>query len=417
MIIFLDCTRAGILFYNWQCNIRPLIMAYIIIKKRKEINMSGYNTQTACFWGTDCIQENGSLFKTYGDRAAVITSRFAPGCRNYALEDTEMMLRANNINYIVIDRVVENPPVESVAELTEECRAFGAQFLIAIGGGSSIDSAKAIALLMKYPGVDPYEAFYGMGAPSTSIKSEANIPVFAVPTTAGTGAEVTGFAVLTRSDTDTKLSMYPLVFCEAAFLDARYISSSPLFLLHSGAMDALAHGVESYLHSGSNIVNRQIAEIGFRMFAQYKDNLLNDTLEVEDFQNMQIVSFVMGMAMMQSSTTIPHGMGYPLSHYKRVNHGLACAIFLGEYLIGFKDQSLVLPIVKACGFSSSREFADYIAAITQPNVKIEVTHAEIEKWTDDFMKLDFRIASNPEPLTRDDIRSIYLNSLAPYLVA
>lgn len=83
--------------------------------------------------------------------------------------------------------------------------------------------------------------------------------------------------------------------------------------------------------------------------------------------------------------------------------------------MGFKDQSLVLPIVKACGFSSSREFADYIASITQQNVKIEVTHAEIEKWTDDFMKLDFRIASNPEPLTRDDIRFIYLNSLAPYL--
>ena len=185
--------------------------------------------------------------------------------------------------------------------------------------------------------------------------------------------------------------------------------------IHSGAMDALAHGVESYIHNGSNIVNRQIADIGFRMFAQYKDNLLNNTLEAEDFQNMQLVSFIMGMAFMQSSTTIPHGMGYPLSHYKRVNHGLACAIFLGEYLMGFKDQSLVLPIVKACGFSSSREFADYIASITQQNVKIEVTHAEIEKWTDDFMKLDFRIASNPEPLTRDDIRFIYLNSLAPYL--
>ena len=374
-----------------------------------------YNTQTSCLCGRGCVEAYADIFLKYGRRAAILTSKFAEACRNYAFEDVQAALDKRGIEYIVIDRVMENPPVESVAELALECEDFGTQFFIAIGGGSSIDSAKAVSLLMKYPGVEPYEVFYGMGKPSDSLKTESDLPVFAIPTTAGTGAEVTGFACLTRSDTDTKLSMYPVVYCEAAFLDPEYICHSPNFLLHSGAMDALAHGAETYLHTGSNIINRSVAEVGFKLFAGYKDALASNTLSDDDFLNMQIAAFVMGMAFMQSSTTIPHGMGYPLSHYKRVNHGLACAIFLGEYLRGFRDQSLVEPIVKACGFENTDEFAAYIAGIMQQDLHLSVSMDEIEKWTDDFMKLDFRLASNPEPLTREDIKGIYVRSLAPYI--
>ena len=380
------------------------------------MNVFKYNTQTSCLCGRGCIEAYGDIFLKYGKRAAILTSKFAEGCRNYALEDVRAALDRRGIEYIVINRVIENPPVESVAELSRECVEFGAQFFVAIGGGSSIDSAKAVSLLMKHPGVEPYETFYGLGHPSDSLKTEADLPVFAVPTTAGTGAEVTGFACLTRSDTDTKLSMYPLVFCEAAFLDPEYIRHSPAFLLHSGAMDALAHGVETYLHTGSNIINRSLAEVGFKLFAGYKDALLENTLKDDDFLNMQIAAFIMGMAFMQSSTTIPHGMGYPLSHYQRVNHGLACAVFLGEYLRSFKDRTLVEPIVSACGFSDVDSFAQYIAAIMAQDLRLQVTEAELDKWTEDFMKLDFRLASSPEPLSAADIKGIYLRSLAPYMV-
>lgn len=375
-----------------------------------------YNTQTACFCGEGCVSEKADLFLRYGTKAAVITSRFAAGCRNYALEDLTSALDSRKIEYIIIDDVKENPPVDSVTEIAQRCGEFGTELIFAIGGGSSIDSAKAVSLLLKHPGAEPYEVFYGYDGPSESIKTESDIPVFAIPTTAGTGAEVTGFAVLTRADTDTKLSMYPVVFCEAAFLDPRYISHSPLFLLRSGAMDALAHGVETYINVESNVINRSIAETGFRLFAQYKDALLSGALQNDDFQNMQIASFMMGMAFMQSSTTIPHGMGYPLSHYKRVNHGVACAAFLGEYLKGFREQSLVLPIANACGFADTAAFASYLHEIVGQELHISVTMDEIEKWTDDFMKLDFRLASNPEPLTRDDIRRIYVDSLREYLI-
>lgn len=162
-------------------------------------------------------------------------------------------------------------------------------------------------------------------------------------------------------------------------------------------------------------VNRSIAEIGFSLFAGYKDRLIDGTLHGDDFQNMQIVSFVMGMAFMQSSTTIPHGMGYPLSHYKRVNHGLACAAFLGEYLKRMDDQSLVSPIVRACGFADTAEFAAYTDRMVRKHVKLSVNMQELQKWTDDFMKLDFRLASDPGHWRREDILDIYTEALCPYL--
>ena len=98
-----------------------------------------------------------------------------------------------------------------------------------------------------------------------------------------------------------------------------------------------------------------------------------------------------------------------------MNHGLSNGIFLGEYVRRFKDQSLVQPIVEKCGFKNSDEFADWCRTITEADVDIEVTEDEIQQWTDDFMKLDFRFAWNPEPLTRDDIYTLYKVSLSRYM--
>lgn len=376
-----------------------------------------YNTQTALFFGKGCIAENASVLKDFGKRAVIFTSIFADGCENRGLRDMEEALRSQGIEYLVLDGVEVDPPVDTVVKLAEKASDFHADFFIGIGGGSSLDTAKAAAVLLSHPEEkDPYQAFYGMGAPSKSIRSETKIPMIAVPTTAGSGSEVSGFSVLTRADTNTKLCMYPLVFPEIAFLDSDYIKDSPNFLIHTGVIDALAHGVETYLHVGSNPLNRALAEYGFRLFAGFKDRMAEGKLQDEDFDSMILAAYVQGMAFMQSSTTIPHGMGYPLSHIKHVSHGLANGIFLGEYVRGFKDQSLVSPIVKMCGFKNSDDFADFCRLITEDDVNIEVTEQEIQEWTDDFMKLDFRLAANPEKLDRSDIENLYRRTLQKYIV-
>ena len=110
---------------------------------------------------------------------------------------------------------------------------------------------------------------------------------------------------------DNKDTARHKLYCTAAFLDARYVCDSPRFLIHTGAMDGLAHGVETYINAKSNPMNRAIAAVGMQMFASYKDNMLNDCLTFEDYEKMLLTANVMGQAFMQAGTCLPHGMAIP----------------------------------------------------------------------------------------------------------
>lgn len=371
---------------------------------------------TAVYFGENVVRDNKQLFATYGKRAFIVTDEFLDGCRNYALEDVTAVLDELGIPYAVNDKTEDNPPVESCAAIAAEARKFKPDFIIGIGGGSALDTAKVVDyLLTQSEDVDVYDVLFS-GAPFYEhVYQELQLPLVGIPTTAGTGSEVTGGAVLTRCDMDNKDTARHKLYCTVAFLDARYIRESPKFLIHTGAMDALAHGVETYINVKSNPLNRAVAAVGMQMFAEYKDNMLNDCLTDEDYEKMLLTSNVMGQAFMQAGTCLPHGLGYPLSHHKGVNHGLSCSMTLGEWLRGFKDQSIVEPVVKLCGFSSTDEMADYINEILSRDVDISVTGEEIDAWAEQFCANPDRLSRNPEPIGLEDIKGIYRRALARYI--
>lgn len=374
-----------------------------------------YGTPVPIYFGENCVKKNVNVFKAMGNKAFIVTSKFTEGARNYGLEDVKELLKDEGIEYDIYDDVIENPTVESVAEITEIVRRFNPDFLVTVGGGSAIDAAKAVSCLIPYEGEDPYKIFFGEWVSYGRTENECSIPVIAIPTTAGTSADITGNSVLTRTDTDTKLTTAQYLVASASFVDPRYLKESPYFLLDTGAMDALAHGMETYVNVKSNFMNRSVAEIGFKLFSEFKDNLLSKTMKDEDFEKMHLAATFQGMAFMQAGTALPHGMSYPLSHHKGVNHGLGCAIFLGEYIRSFKDTSLVQPIVEMCGFKTIEAFAEYVKEITNRNVDIEVSEAELQEWADNFATLKHRLERHPEPITRDDIYKIYHDSLAAYI--
>lgn len=98
------------------------------------------------------------------------------------------------------------------------------------------------------------------------------------------------------------------IFAEAALLDPAYIKTAPQFVLDTGAMDALSHGIETSLNVNSNFMNRQVAMIGFGLFKKFKDHLLSGELTDEDFDNIMLHSSIMGMAFYQAGTLLPHGL-------------------------------------------------------------------------------------------------------------
>lgn len=380
-----------------------------------------FNVQTATYFGRGCIEKNTELFKTYGSKALVITGPHLSGRlsdrKHPAVADVEAALKKEGIEYMLIDEVEIDPPVETCVKLAAKARPFGADLIIGVGGGSSLDSAKAIGMLLDYPeDADPYDVFYQKVTSYENIVTRCRKNIIGVPTTAGTGSELSPYAVLTRSDIHTKLAMFPWVYCVAAFIDPSYIETAPDMILHTGVFDALAHGVESYLHTGNNAMSRLYGDFGFSLFKGFKDALVTGELTADDYDKIALHSAIMGLAFSSAgaSTTLPHGMGYPLSHIKHVNHGLSCAVFLGEYVRGFRDQSLVKPIVEQCGFKNSDEFADYCNEFINRHIDIEVSDEELRIWTDDFMKTG-RMPTNPEQLTHDEVYELYKKSLAKYL--
>ena len=385
-----------------------------------------FDVQTSVYYGRNALQEHQDIFDNFGKKAVIVTSQFIEGYENIGLKDVKELFDERGIEYKVIDYTIPNPPVENIEQMYEDTKDFDFDFVIGIGGGSSLDAAKALAQLTDWRKDDPEKSavdiFFGNGRPFDNYKNMCRIPVITMPTTAGTGSEVTGGAVLTRNDIHTKIAMNQWLYPEVSFVDPRYVEHSPLFLLDTGVIDALAHGVEGairqkdHIYAASNIMNEGLSKIAFKLFAEFKDNLLNNTLTAEDYDKISCASMIQGVAFMQSCTCIPHGLGYPLSHYYDVCHGLSCGIFLGEWLKNFKDQSLVQEVVEDCGFNNSDEFADYVRALTNRDVELEVTDAEIQEWTDAFMKQQiWRLESNPEELTREDIYTIYRRALAKYI--
>lgn len=369
---------------------------------------------TPAYVGANCMKEHADVFKHYGDRAFVITTDFGE-FKHYSLEDIEDVLHSQGIKYAVNMDIEENPPVESVKKIADIVREYNPDFLVAVGGGAALDTAKAVSVLLPHPDEDPYEVFWGDGARHSTLYNETTLPIIMAPTTAGTGSEVTAGAVLTREDIDTKLVIYQNVFAELAFLDPRYIKDSPRDLLHAGMMDALSHAIESYVNVKSNDMTRMMGETGMKMFATFKDRVLTDSLTEEDYQNMLIASYYDGMAF-QCGTALPHGMGYDLSHFKGVLHGLACGVFQAEYLRSFSNKELVQHVVELCGFRDIDDFADYVQKFISMDVQMECTEEEVRGWAKRFCVNEaHRLERHPEPIDVEGITDIYLKSLKNYI--
>lgn len=371
-----------------------------------------YCAPTALYCGINSIIQNEKVILSYGKRAFVISSRFSENCRNLALEEVEELLRRSGRECAVFVDAEENPTVESIVRVVQSIREFSPDFIIAIGGGSALDTAKAANVLLGFSAdCDAYEAFYS-GAPCVSTCSSGQLPMLAVPTTAGSGSDVMGFAILTRADTHTKLRINQISFFDASFLDARYIQDSPRWLLDSGVADALAHGIEAVLNTKCTPLSRIWSDYGFKLFSEFKDALLSGELSTDDYGKMLLAASVQGMGNLQCGSTIPHGMGYALTCHKGVSHGFASIIPMPAFLRQISSrQNTVEDIIHKCGFADLDEFEDYIKCIVHRNVNISVTYAELSSWAADCAQLSPRLEAHIEPISEDDIYDIYKSSL------
>lgn len=357
---------------------------------------------TKIIFGKECVKKHKDILAGYGKKAYIITYNI-PG-RHYSLEDVKQIFDESKIEYIIDTSIEENPSTETIEKAAETGKKNNIDFIVGIGGGSPIDAAKSVGVLIKNPDKNANDLFTG-----EDLKS---IPILAIPTTAGTGAEVAHWAVLTRNDIGTKQAISPKIFPQYAFLDAGYLMGMPVKLTRATAIDALCHNIESYVSTASSFLSRAICEIGFRTFSECVESMKADDYTYEIREKQMLISAIGGIVNTQTGTCLPHGMSYALTHCKHIPHGLACGLLIKEYLGIFKNTEKVDRIMELCGFDSLDKFGEFIDSML--NLDIVVTAEELDEYATEFAAQKHRFKRHPEPAGKAEVLQIYRNSLLKY---
>lgn len=276
------------------------------------------------YFGEGCLSDNSSEFARYGSKAIIITGGSSARLSG-ALMDLCGILDDKKVEYVIYDKVQNNPTLENVKEGGILARQSGAEFVIGIGGGSPLDAAKAVAVLA-VNGIEPEQLFTN----SFAVKP---LPILAIPTTAGTGSEVTPYSILTRPDKQTKISFgTPETFPAAAFLDPRYTRSQPLEVTVNTAIDAFSHSLEGYIGKRRTPATDILAREGIRLFGSCIKSLKSGNISPDVREELLYASMLGGMVIAHTGTTIVHGIGYNYTYFKGIPHGKANGYLIAEYL-------------------------------------------------------------------------------------
>ena len=215
-----------------------------------------------------------------------------------------------------------NPSVETVEKATKAYKESGADFIIALGGGSPMDVAKAVGVVAKYGGsITEYEGAHKVPG--------AIVPLIAIPTTAGTGSEVTAFSVITDHSRQYKLTVFSYKLLPAyAILDADLITTVPAPTAAACGMDALIHALEAYISTAASPFSDAMAEKAMELIGGNIRRYVANRTDIEAAQAMLVGSLFAGIAFSFARLGNVHAMSHPVSAHFNVAHGVANAILL-----------------------------------------------------------------------------------------
>ena len=359
-----------------------------------------YSMPTEIYFGEDSVLKNKEVFSKIGSRALIVTGR-SSAKKNGSYDDVTKARSEAGIEHILFDEVEENPSLESIEKGSNIGKVNNVDFVIGIGGGSPMDAAKAIAVFIKNPEINMDNIFSG--------KKLESIPVVAVATTSGTGSEVTQYSIVTSNKEKTKKNLGQIVFPKAAFLDSKYTFSLPYDITVNTAVDAFTHLVEGYLNSNSTYISDLYGERGFELFKYCFEKLMNKELDNEFRSKVMLASTLAGIQISQTGTSLPHGMGYALTYFKGLPHGLANGVLTIEYLKSFKNKTKIEKMLRILQLNNLEELEAIFKKLVI--VKVEITAEEIMEYSKNLISNKAKLKNHTEEVKLEDIVQIYSRSL------
>ena len=239
------------------------------------------------------------------------------------VEKVAQSLRGSGVSFAVFDGVYTEPIAEFVQEGIKAYRENGCDFLLAVGGGSPMDTAKAIAVMVTNSG--SIEDYKGLG----KIPQKGS-PVIAVPTTAGTGSEVTPFTIITDTRRDVKMLIgSPFITPEVAIVDPSLTLTMPRDLTAATGIDALTHAIEAYVSVKAQMISDIFCLSAIELISGNLKPAWTDGNNAEAREKTLLGALQAGIAFSNSSVALVHGMARPIGAYFHVPHGASNAALLG----------------------------------------------------------------------------------------
>ncbi|MGF2941357.1 lactaldehyde reductase [Enterococcus xiangfangensis] len=273
------------------------------------------------YFGKGAIQEVANeAIKRGFKKALVVTDK---GLLEFKVATKVIdVLKAAGLEYEIYDGIVPNPTIEDVQAGVKACAAAEADYLVAIGGGSPIDTAKAIGIITTNPEFSDVISLEGVA----DTKNPA-LPILAVPTTSGTAAEVTINYVITDAKNHRKfVCVDPHDIPVVAFIDSDMMMGMPKGLCASTGMDALTHAIEGFITNGAWEMSDMLHIKAIEIISQsLRDSVAGEQTAREE---MALGQYIAGMGFSNVGLGLVHGMAHPLSAWYNTPHGVACATLL-----------------------------------------------------------------------------------------
>ena len=322
------------------------------------------------------------------------------------------------IPYAVYDDVKPNPTVTNVKNGVEACKQAGADFIVAIGGGSSMDTAKGIGIVCNNPEFADVVSLEGVA--DTKKKT---VPIIALPTTAGTAGETTiNYVIIDETKQKKMVCVDPNDIPCVAIIDAELMYSLPKSLTAATGMDAMTHAIEGLITKGAWELSDMFEIKAIEMIHRYLPLAVNEPTNPVGRDGMAVAQYVAGMAFSNVGLGVDHGMAHPLSALHDVPHGVACAMLLPTVMRFNAPAALpkYVDIAKAVGVykegMTQEEAADAacteienlskLVGIPAHLSELGITEKDIDALADQAIE-DVCTPGNPRPVTREDIVALY----------
>lgn len=331
----------------------------------------------------------------------------------------EEVLRGAEIPYEIFSEVKANPTIGNVRQGVEAFRASGADCLVALGGGSSIDTAKAIGIIANNPEFADVRSLEG-----TAPTRNRAVPTFALPTTAGTAAEVTINYVITDEENRRKMvCVDPNDIPTCAVVDCELMMSMPESLTAATGMDALTHAVESYVTPGAWTMSDMFELKAIELIARHLRAAVADGSDRTAREGMAEAQYIAGMGFSNVGLGIVHSMAHPLGAFYDTPHGVANALLLPyvmEYNADSPAREKYLGIARAMGVDTTgmsvdegvRAAVDAVRTLSR-DIRIPQRLREIGVREEDIPALaaaaydDVCTGGNPRPTSVEEIEQLY----------